>query len=304
MTIFRKSNGKLVPVKELSIDLERQVQKITEDNLENIFNLEFVESEFTLGRFRIDTLAFDKESNSFVIIEYKKVRDTGLIEQGLAYLEILLDRVSDFITEYNEQLNKNLKKSDVDKSQSRVIFVSPSFDKFQKQASNLDLHIDLWEVRVYENDLVEFTPILSKDKTLTKMPSAAGGKIGRISREIKTYTEEYHMEKRASEKTKYLYQEIKEKTLSLGNDIQVVHRKHYIAFKTNRNFVYLNIKRGMIHADLSMAPEKVDDPKGVVRNMDGIGHRSAGNSRITIKDKSDIPYLMVLLEQSYRKSLE
>ena len=77
-----------------------------------------------------------------------------------------------------------------------------------------------------------------------------------------------------------------------------------IAFKTNRNFVYLNIKRGMIHVDLSMAPEKVDDPKGAVRNMDGIGHRGAGNSRITIKDKSDIPYLMILLDQSYRKSLE
>ena len=303
MTIFRRSDGKLTPIKELSIGLEKQIQKITEDNLENIFGLEFVKSEFTLGRFRIDTLAFDKESNSFVIIEYKKVRDTGLIEQGLAYMEILLDRVSDFITEYNEQLNKSLRKSEVDKSQSRVIFVSPSFDKFQKQASNLDLHIDLWEVRVYENNLVEFTPIISENKLRTKLQTSNKGTIGKIQREIKTYSEEYHIEQ-TSEKTKYLYQEIKEKTLSLGNDIEIVYRKHYVAFKTNRNFVYLNIKKGMIHADLSISPEKVDDPKSLIRDMHEIGHWGRGYSRITIKDKSDIPYFMLLLEQSYRKSLE
>ena len=113
LTIFRKSAGKLIPIKEISIGLEKQIQKITEDNLENIFGLEFVKSEFTVGDFRIDTLAFDKESNSFVIIEYKKVKDAGLMGQGLAYMRILLDRTSEFITEYNDQLNKSLRKVDV-----------------------------------------------------------------------------------------------------------------------------------------------------------------------------------------------
>ena len=83
MAIFRKSGEKLIPVKELNFDLEKHIQKLTADNLENIFDgLEFVKSEFQLGQFRIDTLAFDKEAKSFVIIEYKKVRDTGLIEHG------------------------------------------------------------------------------------------------------------------------------------------------------------------------------------------------------------------------------
>ena len=92
MTLFRRLNNKLEPIKETSFNLEKKIQKITEDNLKQIFNLEFVRTEFQLGRFRIDTLAFDIESSSFVIIEYKNGKDSGLFEQGLAYLEIMLDK--------------------------------------------------------------------------------------------------------------------------------------------------------------------------------------------------------------------
>jgi len=168
MTLFKRSHNKLEPIKEISFNLEKKIQKITEDNLNKIFNLQFVRTEFQLGRFRIDTLAFDEESSSFVIIEYKNGRDSGLFEQGLAYLEIMLDRGSDFITEYNEQLHKSLKKKDVDWSQSKIIFIAPSFNKNQIQASNLDLHIELWEFHLYDKDIVQFLPIRSDAKNLTK----------------------------------------------------------------------------------------------------------------------------------------
>lgn len=270
----------------------------------SVFNLEFVRTEFQLGRFRIDTLAFDKESSSFAIIEYKNGKDSGLFEQGLAYLEIMLDRGSDFITEYNEQLNKNLRKKDIDWSQSKIIFIAPSFNKNQIQASNLDLHIELWEVHLYENDIVEFSPIRSDaTKNLTKI-SATNGTLGKISREIKTYTEEYHFEKQASAKTQDMYEEIKKKILSFGGNIQTICRQNYIAFKTNYNFVYINLKRNMIHVDLSLKVKEVEDPKHIVRNMVDVGHHSAGASRITIKDKSEIPYLMGLIEQAYSKSIK
>lgn len=304
MILFKKTNNKLEPIKEISFNLERKIQKITEDNLKNIFNLQFVRSEFQLGRFRIDTIAFDEEASSFVIIEYKKGKDSGLFEQGLAYLEILLDRGSDFITEYNEQLHKSLKKSDVDLSQSRVVFVAPSFNKNQKQAANLDLHIELWEVHLYDNDLVQFMPIRSETKIPTKLPTLSSGTVGKIAREIKTYTEEYHFEKRASNKTKELYEEIKNKILSFGDNIDVIIRQKYIAFKTNYNFVYINMKRSMVHVDISIKVKEVEDPKHVIRNMKGIGHHGAGQSRITITEKSQIPYLIGLVEQSYSKSVK
>ena len=157
MVLFKQNNGKLQHIQESTFELEKKIQKITEDNLKQIFDLEFVKSEFQVtSEFRIDTLAFDKESSSFVIIEYKNGRDKGLMTQGLAYLSTMLDRHSDFITEYNERLNKNLKKTDVDKSQSKIIFISSSFDKNIIQASNLDLPIELWKVQLYENNMIQY----------------------------------------------------------------------------------------------------------------------------------------------------
>ena len=71
---------------EIPFKLEREIQKLTEDNLDTIFNLTFIRSEFTLNGFRIDTLAYDDESNAFVIIEYKKDKNFSVIDQGYAYL--------------------------------------------------------------------------------------------------------------------------------------------------------------------------------------------------------------------------
>lgn len=74
MPIFKIEKSKLKPISEKKIDLEKDIQKITEENIETIFDLKFVSSEFSLHSFRIDTLAFDEESKSFVIVEYKRDR--------------------------------------------------------------------------------------------------------------------------------------------------------------------------------------------------------------------------------------
>ncbi len=81
---------------------EREVQRMTEANLQDLFNLDFVKSEFELNYLRIDTLAFDKESAAFVIIEYKKDRNFSVVDQGVAYLNLMLNHKADFILEYNE----------------------------------------------------------------------------------------------------------------------------------------------------------------------------------------------------------
>ena len=65
-----KIEKKLEYIKEKPFRLEKEIQEITENNLKAIFGLEFVKSEFALNNFRIDTLAFDREANAFIIIEY------------------------------------------------------------------------------------------------------------------------------------------------------------------------------------------------------------------------------------------
>ncbi len=120
-----KIGQNLEHIKKISFKFEREIQKLTEENLHTLLKLDFIRSEFALNNFRIDTLAFDIEVKSFVIIEYKPDKTFSVIDQGYAYLSLMLNNKADFILEYNEQKNQSLKRNDVDWSQSKVIFVSP-----------------------------------------------------------------------------------------------------------------------------------------------------------------------------------
>jgi RecB family endonuclease NucS len=95
MPLFTLSNHKLKKINEKKIDLEKDIQTITENNLNEVFGLKFVSTEFALNNLRIDTLAFDEETQSFVIIEYKKDRSFSVVDQGFAYLALMLNNKAD-----------------------------------------------------------------------------------------------------------------------------------------------------------------------------------------------------------------
>jgi hypothetical protein len=82
--IFSIKGTKLAEITEQEFPLE-------------LFDLEYVKSEFELHGLRIDTLAFDKESKGFVIIEYKRDRNFSVVDQGMAYLNLMLNNRADFI---------------------------------------------------------------------------------------------------------------------------------------------------------------------------------------------------------------
>jgi len=137
MQLYQTQAQSLVELIEDPFRLEREIQSLFESNLYSFTGLEFIKSEFTIKNNRIDTLAFDPESQAFVIIEYKRERNYSVIDQGVSYLNLMLDYKADFIVEYNESQSKQLKRQDVDWSQSRIIFVSPSFTDFQNAVYQL-----------------------------------------------------------------------------------------------------------------------------------------------------------------------
>ena len=306
MPIFSLDSGKFTEIKEISFKLEKDIQGVVEKNLPSIFGIDFVKSEFQLHGFRIDTLGYDKESDAFVIIEYKRDKSSSVIDQGFAYLSLLLNNKAEFILTYNENGNNSLRMNDVDWSQSRVIFIAQAFTPYQRQAIGFkELPIELWEVKNYSNKTILFNQIHSPEKSesINKLGSKSG-LVQKVSREIKTYTEEYHFQKHASKKTFEIYEDIKQRILSLGDNIEVIIRKKYIAFKTNYNFVYINLKRSMVHVTLALRPNELEDPKHLVRDMAGIGHHGGGRSRITLTEKTQLPYLQGLIEQAYSKSIK
>ena len=250
MPLFSIKSDRLERVKEVPFKSERKdIQHIAEFSLKEVFGFEFVKSELELGTLRIDTLAFDNENKSFIIIEYKIDQSFSVIDQGYAYLALLLNNKAEFILEYNECKSQSLKRDDVDWSQSKVIFVSPQFTKYQKQAINFrDLPIELWEVSKFENGTLLFNQLKSPEtsESITKV-SPRSEIVQKASREIKVYTEEDHLNELPNEIIE-LYQALKERVLVLGDNIEVRPRKLYIGFVAGTNFVDVHPQRNLTSA--------------------------------------------------------
>ena len=164
MLLFGLGSDEITQIKETPFKLKKEIQKLVEKNLDALLGLEFVKSEFTFSgnekQLRIDTLAFNPQDKSFVIIEYKQNKNFSVIDQGYAYLAAMLNNQADFILEYNECRNKTLKKADVDWTQARVIFISQAFTQYQKEAIYFkDLPIALWEIKRFSNQTISFEEI-------------------------------------------------------------------------------------------------------------------------------------------------
>jgi len=293
---------KLESIKELPFKLEKEIQKISESNLEIIFGLYFVKSEFSLSGFRIDTLAFEKETSSFVIIEYKRDKNFSVIDQGYAYLSLMLNNKADFILEYNENCKDNLKKANVDWSQSKVIFVSPSFTPYQREAINFkDLPIELWEIKRYSNDSIIYNQIKTSGaqesiKTISKQDET----IEKVSKEIKVYTEQEHLSK-TSDETRELYEKFKNAILALDN-IEIKPTKLYVAFIADSNIADVRLQQNGLKMWINLAKGELDDPKELSRDVSNVGHWGNGSYEIKIENEENLEYIMNLIKQSLKKN--
>ena len=301
MALF-KIEKSLEYIRERPFRLEKEIQEMTENNLKTILGLDFVKSEFALNNFRIDTLAFDKEANAFVIIEYKRDKNFSVIDQGYAYLSLMLNNKADFILEFNENLDKTLKRNDVDWSQSRVLFVSPAFTNYQQEAINFkDLPIELWEVKRFENNTVSYEQIQKSGaqesiKTISKTDQT----IDNVAKEIKVYSEQEHLEK-SSEEIKELYEKMKNAILNFDN-IEIKPKKKYIAFVSGRNVVDIHPQRKALKIWINMTIGELDDPKGITRDVSSTGHWGNGDYELQINSDEDLEYILSLIKQSIKKN--
>lgn len=302
MNLFHLDRGQLNPLDEENFSLEKDIQKLTEENLQKIFDLHYVSSEFTVQDLRIDTLAFDPELKSFVIIEYKRDKSFSVIDQGYAYLSLMLSNRAEFILEYQKH-GKLLKKDDIDWSQSRVIFVSPSFTQYQQRAIQFkNIPIELWEIKKYQRNLIAYTRINRPENTPSMTALAPRNEeIKKVTREVKVYTEQDHISS-ASEPVQELYEKLKRSILELGDDIKIAPRKLYIAFKRKVNFVDIEFQKSRLKIYINLRKGTLDDPKKLARDIKEVGHWGNGDYLILLSDNQNIPYVLTLIKQAYDKN--
>lgn len=302
--MFNKKNGKLVSIKETPFKKEKELQVLTEQNLKTVFGLEFVATEYQVENLFIDTLAYDEESKTFVIIEYKRDRSFSVVDQGFSYLSLMLNHKADFILAYNEANNKSIRKDDIDWSQARIIFVARSFTAHQQNAVNFkNMPFELWEAIQFESDMIQYRLIeISKSAESLEQMKHMGGETQKVAKEVRKYAEEDVMGNKGV--SFELYTMLKDQILQIDPELKPNPKLRYVSYLLGdnwRNLFYINkLRDGLsIHFTRSK-PTDFDDPKKKLQFLDSSREFYNQNiSTLLVKDESDVRYAMLIIQQAY-----
>jgi predicted transport protein len=282
------------------VDLEKKLQKLFEDNLDEILNIDFLAHEYSTGwGGRMDTLGIDK-NGAPAIIEYKKNQNDSIINQGIYYLSWLMDHKADF---ENLCRSKNI-DIEIDWDSPRIICVAESYNKFDiNTASFLPINIELLKYRIYENDLLSLD-----SENYQRIKNAMSG-VAKKSKKGKqdvleknyTFTLDFHLEK-ASKETKSLFYQLREMIMVLDETIIEEAKSKYIAYKTSTNFADVVVLRNSLKLFLNIKSGQLKDPYKIARDLTKpkpIGHWGNGDYEIKVDNENDLNKIFDLIQQSY-----
>lgn len=297
MPLFQRTDNNLDMIRPAKFKNEKELQTLFEKNLLEMFNCRFVATEFYTGPVhggRIDTLAISEENNP-VIIEYKIVESSQLVNQSLYYLSWINDHRGDFEIAVQKLYNDD--KIEIDWSNVRVICIAPDYKKYDLHAVKMmGSNIELWQYRYYQNGALFLEEIykrtvlnnINNEEINNKNPvMVEAGKKAALTRASGVYTLEEHF-KKINKNKKIFVDELREFISSLDESIEEVPKKFYIAYKHTQNFVCMQIHSNKILLYLKIDPTAINDIPKNCRNVKDIGHYGTGDFEISIENENEL----------------
>jgi len=298
--LFRIDGQNVYELEGQSVAVEKSLQTLIEKHLDSFLGVRFLASEYSTGKThggRIDTLGID-ENNCPVIIEYKRALNENVINQGLFYLDWLMDHKAEFTLIVLKLLGEKTADA-IEWSNPRLLCIAGDFTKYDGHAvQQINRNIELIRYRHYGSDLIMFELV---NAVTSQVISEDGGQPEKKNKTEKTIT--YYLAQ-ANEVIKDRYEALKAFLLALGDDVQIKELKNYIAFKRIRNFACFEFspQAGKIYAYIKVNPDTIDLTEGFTRNVKNIGHWGTGDLEITIMSDDDIERAKPLLAKSYEIS--
>lgn len=301
--LFRISKGQATELQGAASDLEKPMQNLIEANLETFLGIRFLASEYSTGKKhggRIDSLGLD-ENHCPVIIEYKRSVGENVINQGLYYLDWLMDHQADFKLLAQERVGK-VAAEKIDWSAPRLVCIAADFTKFDGHAvQQMNRNIELIRYRRFGDDLLLFelanasTAAASKakagktSKPSVAAPNASGGTD-------KTFAEHLSM---LPPGLKLVLTSLEDFATSLGDDVQPKELKLYVAFKRLKNFATVVLAKKGVLLYLHLDPAPVVKALKNARDVSNIGHWGTGDVEITLTSMKDFEEVKPLLVAAY-----
>ena len=279
-----------------SVAVEKALQSLLEQHLETFLGVRFLASEHSTGKThggRIDTLGLD-ENNSPVIIEYKRSTSENVINQGLFYLDWLLDHRGEFTLLTQRQLGAEAADG-IDWSAPRLLCIAGDFTKYDEHAvQQINRNIELLRYRSYEGFLIlELVNAMTGPVETPETGEKAKGKPA-----YKTVSEQYE---EATHALRELFDALDDHLIALGDDVTRKTLKYYFAYRRIRNFasVELRPQSQQLLVYLKLNPDDLTTEDGFTRDVREIGHYGTGDLEVRIGSAADIERARPLIERSY-----
>jgi hypothetical protein len=229
--LFRIIDGSVAQLAGTSVAVEKSLQHLIEKHLENLLGVRFLASEHSTGKThggRIDTLGVD-ENGYPVIIEYKRSLNENVINQGLYYLDWLMDHKAEFKLLVLERFGKETANS-IEWSSPRLLCIAGDFTKYDEHAvQQINRNIELIRYRKYGDELLLFELVnVPMSQVVEGSTSFDGSTTFKPKVAYKTVTEYLAQ---AKQEQRDRYEALRAFLLALGDDVQVNTLKYYFAFK-------------------------------------------------------------------------
>jgi predicted transport protein len=302
LKLFQIDKGAAIELQGTALALERPLQVLIERNMVVLFGVRFLASEHSTGKKhggRIDSLGLD-ENGSPVIFEYKRAVNENVINQGLFYLDWLLDHRAEFELLVMKTLDAKAAEL-IDWSSPRLVCVASDFTRYDEHAiAQINRSIELVRYRDYNGAFLTLDLVASTSATATAAGVEDAPKPARRSAE-RTVSQLHEL---APEDLKNLYDALEAYLLSLGDDVTKTTRQLYYAFRRIKNFACVEIhpQSKKLLVFLKIDPSSIILEPGFTRDVTKIGHFGTGNLEVTIGSTRDFERAQSLIQSSYQAS--
>lgn len=292
-----KIKEEIVELEASSYELEVKLQRTIENHMQIFFGVDFLETEYSFNGGRIDSLGID-ENNCPVIFEYKRNMNENVINQGLYYLEWLLDHKADFELLVLKKYGRE--RADLIEWKTPIVYcIANSFTKYDVNAiKQMQRNIFLIEYTRFNDDVLVFD-YLNLDNKIKEIKMGSEIKKSNNSNNFKTIQDRMYS---LNYSLKPILTEIRKYINSFGDDVTEVELKQYIAYKKIKNFITIDVTNDKIQLYLRLDPKKEIIIEGFTRDMTNIGHYGTGDLEIIIRSEEDYVKAKSIIDKSYSEN--
>ena len=298
--LFRLAAGKATELPGRAAAIEKQLQSLIEAQMPAFLGVRFLASEYATGKThkgRIDSLGID-ENNCPVIVEYKRHSNENVINQGLFYLDWLLDHQAEFRWLVMETFGKETAEA-IDWAGTRLLCIAADFTRYDQHAvQQIPRNIELLRYKLFDDDLLllELVNAVSVADVTAAKPGTEQSAQSKSGGKDKSFDEQYAG---ALPATRAVYDALAAHVVALGDDVVERRLKLYIAFRRLKNFASVVMYPNKMLVMLKLDPASVALEDGFSRDVREIGHWGTGDLELTVRTPADLEKAKPLLERSY-----